>query len=50
MGFPEEAGRTVRTALQSWRGTVRLCLLLLFGSAAGAVCLTLVRWLGHVTA
>jgi hypothetical protein len=41
MGLPEEVGRTARTAVRSWRRTFRMCLLMLFASAAGAVFLTI---------
>ncbi len=36
----QEVIRTVRAAVRSWPETVRLCLLLLFAAAAGAVFLT----------
>ncbi len=37
VGLPEEAGKTARYAIRSGRRTVRLCLLMLFAAAAGAV-------------
>ena len=37
MSLSTGIGRTVRAAMRSWPETVRLGLLLLFGSAAGAV-------------
>jgi hypothetical protein len=47
MGVPEELGRTARIAVGSWRGTVRLCLLLLFAAVAGGMCLALIDRLGR---
>jgi hypothetical protein len=41
MGLPEEVGRTARTAVQSWPGTVRLCMLILASGAAAALFLTI---------
>jgi len=37
VGLSGELGKTVRAALKCWRRTARLCILLLFAGAAGAV-------------
>ena len=47
LGFWKEVGQTVRAALATWHGTARLSILLLFGSAAGAVFLAVGAWLRH---
>jgi hypothetical protein len=42
----EELAQTVRVAVDTWQGTVRLCLVMLSGAVAGAVFLVVLAAFG----